>query len=190
MSNEEKILEVLAKLTAKVDKQGEQLTYLTERVDEIDTRSLRSSVLLETEVARDVRLVYEGQEMMIRAVAWNQYPKEQVKEMLLYHTLKGEWSYHNISTDTKWYETMGNGKYTYTDNNGNTVEGDTAKISMVVRMVREAPIQLNNWSWNYRGVLSETTGSIRSSNLKATNGYIHVLDYYLERPTRAFLEEN
>ena len=64
MSNEEKILEVLAKLTAKVDKQGEQLTYLTERVDEIDTRSLRSSVLLETEVARDVRLVYEGQEML------------------------------------------------------------------------------------------------------------------------------
>ena len=137
-----------------------------------------------------IKTVYEGQEMMMRAVAWNQYPKEQVKEMLLYHTLKGEWSYHNISTDTKWYETMGNGKYTYTDNNGNTVEGDTAKISMVVRMVREAPIQLNNWSWNYRGVLSETTGSIRSSNLKATNGYIHVLDYYLERPTRAFLEEN
>ena len=61
MSNEEKILEVLAKLTAKVDKQGEQLTYLTERVDEIDTRSLRSSVLVVTEVAQDIRLVYEGQ---------------------------------------------------------------------------------------------------------------------------------
>ena len=78
MSNEEKILEVLAKLTAKVDKQGEQLTYLTERVDEIDTRSLRSSVLLETEVARDVRLVYEGQEML-RQKMEELVPKDRVE---------------------------------------------------------------------------------------------------------------
>lgn len=78
MSNEEKILEVLAKLTAKVDKQGEQLTYLTERVDEIDTRSLRSSVLLETEVARNVRLVYEGQEML-RQKMEELAPKDRVE---------------------------------------------------------------------------------------------------------------
>ena len=78
MSNEEKILEVLAKLTAKVDKQGEQLTYLTDRVDEIDTRSLRSSVLLETEVARDVRLVYEGQEML-RQKMEELAPKDRVE---------------------------------------------------------------------------------------------------------------
>ena len=78
MSNEEKILEVLAKLTAKVDKQGEQLTYLTERVDEIDTSSLRSSVLLETEVARDVRLVYEGQEML-RQKMEELAPKDRVE---------------------------------------------------------------------------------------------------------------
>ena len=78
MSNEEKILEVLAKLTAKVDKQGEQLTYLTERVDEIDTRSLRSSVILETEVARDVRLVYEGKEML-RQKMEELAPKDRVE---------------------------------------------------------------------------------------------------------------
>lgn len=135
-----------------------------------------------------VQTVYEGQPMEIRAVTWNQYPKEQVRELILYHIIKGEWSYDNISTDTKWYETKGNGKFTYTNREGVTLEGDTAVISMVIRMVREAPIQLNNWEWNYRGVLSETTGSLRSSNLKATNGYIHVTDYYLERPTRAFLE--
>lgn len=80
MNNEEKILEVLAKLTAKVDKQGEQLTYLTERVDEIDTRSLRSSVLLETEVARDVRLVYEGQEML-RQKMEELAPKDRVEAL-------------------------------------------------------------------------------------------------------------
>lgn len=78
MNNEEKILEVLAKLTAKVDRQGDQLTYLTERVDEIDTRSLRSSVLLETEVARDVRLVYEGQEML-RQKMEELAPKDRVE---------------------------------------------------------------------------------------------------------------
>ncbi len=78
MNNEEKILEMLAKLTAKVDKQGDQLTYLTERVDEIDTRSLRSAVLLETEVARDVRLVYEGQEML-RQKMEELAPKDRVE---------------------------------------------------------------------------------------------------------------
>lgn len=80
MNNEEKILDVLVKLTAKVDKQGEQLTYLTERVDEIDTRSLRSSVLLETEVARDVRLVYEGQEML-RQKMEELAPKDRVEAL-------------------------------------------------------------------------------------------------------------
>lgn len=78
MNNEEKILQMLtvmqsdiAELKTTQTKQGEQLTsltekvdHLTDRVDEIDTRSLRSAVLLETEVARDVRLVYEGQEML------------------------------------------------------------------------------------------------------------------------------
>ncbi len=78
MNNEEKVLEVLAKLTAKVDRQGDQLTYLTERVDEINTRSLRSSVLLETEVVRDVRLVYEGQEML-RQKMEELAPKDRVE---------------------------------------------------------------------------------------------------------------
>lgn len=75
MNNEEKILELLsemktdiADLKATQARQGEQLAYLTERVDEIDTRSLRSAVLLETEVARDIRLVYEGQETLRQKV--------------------------------------------------------------------------------------------------------------------------
>lgn len=80
MNNEEKILEALVKLTAKVDKQGEQLTCLMERVDEIDTRSLRSSVLLETEVARDIRLVYEGQELLRQKVE-KLAPKDRVEAL-------------------------------------------------------------------------------------------------------------
>lgn len=82
MNNEEKILELLTAMQSDITelkatqskqgeqltKQGEQLAYLAERVDEIDTRSLRSAVLLETEVARDIRLVYKGQEALRQKV--------------------------------------------------------------------------------------------------------------------------
>ena len=64
MNNEEKILAMLEGLTETVAKQGEQLGRMEERLDELDARSLRSAVLLETDVARDIRLVYEGQEML------------------------------------------------------------------------------------------------------------------------------
>lgn len=131
---------------------------------------------------------FEGNPVSIRAISWKQYPKEQVRELILYHILKGEWSYHNISTDVKWYETKGDGKFSYTDRSGQVQQGDTAVMSLVIRMVREAPIQANNWEWNYRKVLGETTGSFASTNIKATNGYIHVTNFFLDRPTSAFLE--
>lgn len=81
MTNEEKILEMLTNLTVTVDKHGEllvkqgeqldrlqatqatqseQLDRLEKRVDELDARSLKSAVLLETDVARDIHLLYEG----------------------------------------------------------------------------------------------------------------------------------
>lgn len=77
MTSEEKILEMLAKLTAKVDK---RFDAVEERLDELDTRSLRSAVLLETEVARDVRLVYEGQEML-RQKMEELAPKDRVEAL-------------------------------------------------------------------------------------------------------------
>lgn len=92
MNNEEKILailekhgEMLEKLNEKADKQGallaqhgEQLNRMESRLDEVDARSLRSAVLLETEVARDVRLVYEGQEAL-RQKMEELAPKERVE---------------------------------------------------------------------------------------------------------------
>lgn len=61
MNNEEKILAMLTELKESVDK---RFDAVEERLDGLDTRSMRSAVLLETEVARDIRLVYEGQEML------------------------------------------------------------------------------------------------------------------------------
>ena len=69
---------MLAALSDKVDKQSEQLNRLEANMDELDTRSLRSAVILENDVARNIRLVYEGQEMLrqkMDALA----PKERVE---------------------------------------------------------------------------------------------------------------
>mgnify|MGYP001067698221 FL=1 len=78
MNNEEKILEMLVKhsailekltdkvdgLRSKVDELDGKVAELDGKVAELDDRSLRSAVLLETEVARDIRLVYEGQALL------------------------------------------------------------------------------------------------------------------------------
>lgn len=80
MSNEEKILAILEKHSEMLEKQGERLAYLTERVDEIDARSLRSAVLLETEVAKKIQLVYEGQELL-RQKMEELAPKDRVEAL-------------------------------------------------------------------------------------------------------------
>ena len=85
MNNEEKILEMLVKHSAILEKLTDKVDGLRSKVDELDgkvakldgkvdeldgkvaeldDRSLRSAVLLETEVARDIRLVYEGQALL------------------------------------------------------------------------------------------------------------------------------
>ena len=75
MNNEEKILALLVELKESMDKRfdavdtrldgmDKRMDAMDERLDELDARSLRTAVLLETEVARDIRLVYEGQEML------------------------------------------------------------------------------------------------------------------------------
>ena len=78
MNNEEKILEMLEKQSELLEehgeilkkhgdilaKHGDILAHLTEKVDELDARSLHSAVILETDVARDIRLVCEGQELL------------------------------------------------------------------------------------------------------------------------------
>ncbi|MDE6902193.1 MAG: hypothetical protein K2P22_05570 [Lachnospiraceae bacterium] len=68
MNNEEKILSMLVELKESVDKRfdavDKRLDTVEGRLDELDTRSLRSAVILETEVAKKIQLLYEGQGLL------------------------------------------------------------------------------------------------------------------------------
>ena len=74
MNNEEKILEILTTLTKKVDKieteHGELLRTL-------DARSLKSAVLLETEIPHKLGLLFEGHKTILETL----YPKSRVDEL-------------------------------------------------------------------------------------------------------------
>lgn len=96
MNKEEKILEMLEKLTVEVGRHGEMLDKLTVEVDrhgekldkltaetgrhgemleELDDRSLRSAVMLENEVLPKLQLLYEGHVHLQETLA----PKERVE---------------------------------------------------------------------------------------------------------------
>ena len=81
MNNEEKILEMLSGLTVTIGKHGELLTELKtdvaelktdveglktnvaglkETVEVLDARSLKSAVVLETDISRSINRLYEG----------------------------------------------------------------------------------------------------------------------------------
>ena len=84
MNNEEKILEMLASLTETVNKQGEQLNRIeavqaehTERLEELDARSLKSAVLLETEIPHKLGLLFEGHKTILETLS----PKSRVDEL-------------------------------------------------------------------------------------------------------------
>lgn len=126
---------------------------------------------------------------LVRAGSWSQYDKKKIAELLKYHVVKGEYSYHNLTSSVVWGETYGDGSFEYSKD-GQTLQGDTAVLSMVLGYDRNLPLQLNNYSWNYRKVLAAGSGSCRTTNLHLNNGYVHVTDYYLERPTRKFMGQN
>lgn len=98
MTNEEKILEMLNGLTATVSelskcqaamrsdiaelkatqaKQGKQLDRLEEKAGELDARSLKSAVLLETDIPHQLGLLFEGHKTILETLS----PKSRVEEL-------------------------------------------------------------------------------------------------------------
>lgn len=95
-----------------------------------------------------------------------QYTVDQVKELLLYHTVKGAYTWSNIPASPTWYDTF--------------ATADTAKVNMYLLKDRNPNILFNNFTGHYK-----TAITARTTNLKTSDGsYMHVLESWLDRPTR------
>ncbi|WP_114781892.1 fasciclin domain-containing protein [Botryobacter ruber] len=106
------------------------------------------------------------------AFSIDQLPKEKVKQMLLYHIVKGTWSWNNLPPVPTWYDT--------------NAAADTAKVNLyLMKNDRSPTIGFNSFPTHYEPVVRA-----RTTNLKAKNGsFVHVMDFYLEYPTRVALQE-
>lgn len=60
MTNEEKILEMLVQLQTDVSGMKNRLGCMEEHMNQLDDKSQRTAVLLETEINRKLDLLYEG----------------------------------------------------------------------------------------------------------------------------------
>jgi hypothetical protein len=102
----------------------------------------------------------------------DQLPKEKVREMLLYHIVKGTWSWNNLPPVPTWYDTQ--------------AAADTAKVNLyLMKNDRSPTIGFNSFATHYQNPVRA-----RTTHLKASNGsFVHVLDAYLDYPTRAALED-
>lgn len=105
-------------------------------------------------------------------VTLTQYPAEQVKEFLLYHIVKGAYSWHNLPPIQTWYDSY--------------ATADTAKVNLyLMKNDRSPTIGFNDFPTHY-----VTSLRARTTNLKSSSGsFVHVLDAFLNYPTRAALED-
>lgn len=94
------------------------------------------------------------------------YPKEQVMEFLLYHIVKGQYTHTNLPASPTWYETY--------------ATADTALVNMYIYKDREPNTTFNNFDGHYKASIKPRTGNLYSSD----GSYIHVIDSWLDRPTK------
>ena len=66
-----------------------------------------------------------GELVSYAPISMTAYPKEQVKEFLLYHIVKGKYTFTNLPAEPTWFETV--------------ATADTAKINMYLLKDRNAP---------------------------------------------------
>ncbi len=72
MSNEEKILEILERMDARLSRVEETQAMQGKKLDEIDKRSERTAVLMESKVVPQVQLLYEGHALLRETLASNE----------------------------------------------------------------------------------------------------------------------
>lgn len=94
-----------------------------------------------------------------------QYPVAQVKELLLYHIVKGTHTWSNLPATPTWYDTF--------------APADTAKVNLYLAKERNTTIVFNNFAGHYKASIKA-----RTTNLKTIDGsYMHILESWLDRPT-------
>lgn len=104
------------------------------------------------------------------ALSLTQFPTEQVKQLLLYHIAKGEWTWSNLPAEPTWYDTQ--------------AAGDTAKVNLyLMKNSRSPTIAFNDFDTHYKFPVVARTTNLRASN----SSYVHVLDSWLLIPTRSTL---
>ena len=107
-----------------------------------------------------------GELVSYAPISMTAYPKEQVKEFLLYHIVKGKYTFTNLPAEPTWFETV--------------ATADTAKINMDLLKDRNPNIVFNNFDGHYKSSIKP-----RTSNLYNADGsYMHVMDSWLDRPTK------
>lgn len=74
MTNEEKILQLLTEMKTEIDRRFDKVD---ERLEELDARSLKSAVLLETEIPHKLGLLFEGHKTILETLS----PKSRVDEL-------------------------------------------------------------------------------------------------------------
>ena len=107
-----------------------------------------------------------GELVSYAPISMTAYPKEQVKEFLLYHIVKGKYTFTNLPAEPTWFEPV--------------ATADTAKINMYLLKDRNPNIVFNNFDGHYKSSIKP-----RTSNLYNADGsYMHVMDSWLDRPTK------
>lgn len=98
-------------------------------------------------------------------ISMTAYPKQQVQEFLLYHIVKGEYTFTNMSAEPTWYPTC--------------ASADTAYVNMYLLKDRNPNIVFNNFDGHYKSTIKPRTANLYSTVSKS---YMHVLDSWLDRP--------
>jgi hypothetical protein len=102
-------------------------------------------------------------------LSWDVYPKQQIKDFILYHIVKGAWSYNEITKATQ-------GSPTFFQTLSSSPKGYA-----LLESKREGAmtIYFNNFTDHYKVNIVP-----RTSNLQLPNGsYIHVMNNYLDYPS-------
>lgn len=108
-----------------------------------------------------------GEEVAYAPISMTAYPKEQVRQFLLYHIVKGEYTFTNLPADPTWFETC--------------AEADTARVNLYLLKDRNPNIVFNNFEGHYKSSIKPRTANLYST---VNQSYIHVIASWLDRPKR------